>query len=123
MLPAVGLVSLGYIYLGAAGLAFSVTTFPWGVLCSGLGCVCAFIAGIVLAIGLCRWDYHFGDDGNYEVGYASDGTPMTQVGQKQGYDNQAYPGSGRQPEQQYAPSNQGYDQRNMYRPVAAQRNN
>ncbi|XP_060072011.1 uncharacterized protein LOC132551884 [Ylistrum balloti] len=76
-------------------------SFPWGVVSSGIGSLFALLAGIVLAVLLCRWEYHmyddYDDDDYYDRGHRH--VPMSQIDHKRGYDrtgyqNHAYPTSG-----------------------------
>ncbi|OWF55650.1 uncharacterized protein LOC110457143 [Mizuhopecten yessoensis] len=75
-------------------------SFPWGVVSAGLGALFALFAGIVLAVLLCRWEYHMyddDDDDDYDRGQRR--VPMSQIDHKRGYDrtgyqNHAYPASG-----------------------------
>lgn len=122
-------------------------SFPWGVVASGLGALFALFAAIVLAVLLCRWEYHMYDDDEddyYDRGHRQ--VPLSQIDHKRGYDrtgyhNYAYPtsrseyekpqpqyyyGSSQRPSQpsshspQYVQASSPYRQTaNMYRPIAA----
>lgn len=75
-------------------------SFPWSVVAAGLGSLFTLLAAIVLAIALCRWEYHmYGEDDDDFDDRGHQHVPMSHIDHKRsydrtGYDNQAYPSYG-----------------------------